>query len=669
MSARERADAGGLSRQPLRVAVRRAVVGVAIVVAIAAFYGPLLDRGFTSEDFLLLRLLRQQPPWQDPVALFAGPWLGIDVVRFYRPLSVLLLAVEANLFAARPVPYELVHLALHAVCSLLVYLLARRLLAVPPAAEGDLGGRRLPASPLWPLVAALLFALHPMHPNAVAWIASYATLFAAAAVLGAAVAWERWRAGDRTADLVLATVLYAASLLCYEGAVLLPLALLLRELLLPGGPMSEPAPAADGAADADGDSPMRRRRLLALLPFLVLAAGYLLVRVALFGQAVGGYASFAERLAPAAMGRLAGDAARSLARLLVPPYASTPLVSWCVLAAVFLLPLLVPAATASARRRHLAVWAFCWGWMLIFLAPFAFQPFVPANGRFAYLASAGTALALAQLGRRGWGALRRTLHGPGGARPAVLAVLAVLLPLAVGIDGAWRLERTVGAMERAGGIAAQVRLSLAETVVRTAPGPLFVAGHPRFVTGERALPLAQVLRYGLADSVEPPFAAGKGAAAHGVLVYPLPEGPVSGAVAALGAERVVIWDEAAKTFRGAGASPGGRGVGAPPPTTPSRLDAVGPATATGTAAWHISYRPYPHATHRLVVVTRGNPVLVDLPVSGNAAPGISAGAELPESMVRSMRHLYAGPVYWWVEARGPGGRLLAVSPAQTLPEP
>jgi hypothetical protein len=39
-----------------------ALVALAVLGLLGAFYLPLLGRGFTSEDFLLIRFLRQEPP-------------------------------------------------------------------------------------------------------------------------------------------------------------------------------------------------------------------------------------------------------------------------------------------------------------------------------------------------------------------------------------------------------------------------------------------------------------------------------------------------------------------------------------------------------------------------------------------------------------------------------
>jgi hypothetical protein len=320
--------------------------------------------------------------------------------------------------------------------------------------------------------------------------------------------------------------------------------------------------------------------------------------------------------------------------------------------------LLVWALRPPAPFRQLGVWLFSWAWMAAFLAPFAFQPFVPASGRFAYLASVGAAVALAQVVGFGLSAVSAWREGrqeeERSARwRAAVGALAVVLVAALAVNGAVRLVAMVGVMERAGAVAAGVRGELAAVAVAAPPGPLLVAGHPRFLTDESGVPLAQVLRYGLADSLEPPFVVGAGAAARGVLVYPLPEGPVEGAVAAFRASgrevTLAAWEEGAGKFRvlGDGA---GRGL-------------LGRGTARyeeDFGGGQVRYEPWPGAERfRLVVLTRGNPTVVE---------GTGRVVEVPETFVRSMRHLYSGPVFWWVEAWGAEGELLAVSAARVLPD-
>ena len=137
---------------------------------VLAFYGRVLGRGFTSEDFLLIRFLGENPPWRDLVSHFTAPWLGIYVVQFWRPVSTFLYSLEIAAFGARPAGYNVLHVLVHTVNALLVGAIAHRL-----------GRRSRQPDGAAPLTAALLFALFPLAPNAVIFGASFDALFALAA--------------------------------------------------------------------------------------------------------------------------------------------------------------------------------------------------------------------------------------------------------------------------------------------------------------------------------------------------------------------------------------------------------------------------------------------------------------------------------------------------------
>src|SRR4029077_5420384 len=107
-------------------------------------------------------------------------------------------------------------LLLHGLAALSVMVLARRLLlhALGPELEGG-------HSSLWvgAAVAALVFAVHPLRAEPVAWVSARGTilggLFLFLSTLAYVVGWERRRDSDRISGPWLATslALFAASLL------------------------------------------------------------------------------------------------------------------------------------------------------------------------------------------------------------------------------------------------------------------------------------------------------------------------------------------------------------------------------------------------------------------------------------------------------------------------
>lgn len=138
--------------------------------------------------------------------------------RLYRPLSMFTFALNYAVHAYRPAGYHLVNLALHAAVCFLVWHLARRLVGEPAVAA-------------W---AAVLFAVHPIHVEAVANVVGRAELLATLFLLGGLLvllprsgAPGAWRA-------LLAAPLFFLALLSKETAVCYP-AVALLALYMAGG--------------------------------------------------------------------------------------------------------------------------------------------------------------------------------------------------------------------------------------------------------------------------------------------------------------------------------------------------------------------------------------------------------------------------------------------------
>ena len=136
---------------------------VAVAVVVAA---PSLLNGFAYDDLPLVvenaRVTTLLPPWEYFTQSY-WPAGGL-----YRPLTVWLLALQWKLGGGAPWIFHATNVVLHALVTGLVYLLARRLMA-----------------PAWAAAAAVLFAVHPVHVEAVANVVGISELLCSAFVLGA----------------------------------------------------------------------------------------------------------------------------------------------------------------------------------------------------------------------------------------------------------------------------------------------------------------------------------------------------------------------------------------------------------------------------------------------------------------------------------------------------
>lgn len=138
----------------------------------------------------------------------------------YRPLTTLSYAVEYAFFGEKPSGYHASNILLHALVSGVLFLFSFRILR-------DFFGA---------LVSALVFAVHPVHTEAVTWISGQSELLAALFVLLSALSFLRFRESghsNRFLFLGLAGVCYFLAISAKEIAAPLPFVLLLLETSFP----------------------------------------------------------------------------------------------------------------------------------------------------------------------------------------------------------------------------------------------------------------------------------------------------------------------------------------------------------------------------------------------------------------------------------------------------
>jgi hypothetical protein len=191
-------------------------------------YVPALGHPFFADDWIHLErateaaarpsvLLRA---WvleaRDASAWWTPPDLAI---RYFRPLASWAFVVDRALWGLSPFGFHLTNILLHAVATLLAYAVGRRVLPTTRAA--------------W--LGAALFALHPCHAGAVAWISARADLLCGLFYLAALLFHLRARQEGRPAWWAVAAACLGLSLLAKEMAVSFPLVVLLEVLVFPRG--------------------------------------------------------------------------------------------------------------------------------------------------------------------------------------------------------------------------------------------------------------------------------------------------------------------------------------------------------------------------------------------------------------------------------------------------
>ena len=135
-------------------------------------------------------------------------WLEPGATQQYYPLVHSAFWVIGQVSGERTLAYHLVNILLHATSAFLIALLLRRL-AIPGAA-----------------LAALVFALHPVHVESVAWISELKNTLSGVLYLASALAYVRFDRTRSSRSYGMALVLFFGAVLSKSVTATLPAALL-----------------------------------------------------------------------------------------------------------------------------------------------------------------------------------------------------------------------------------------------------------------------------------------------------------------------------------------------------------------------------------------------------------------------------------------------------------
>ena len=326
----------------------------------------------------------------------------------WHPLTWASHMLDVELFGLDPGAHHLVNVALHLANSCLLFELLRRM-------TGALG----PSA-----AVALLFAIHPMHVESVAWVAERKDVLSAFFFFAALLAYAAWVRRRGALRYLLVTTLFALGLMAKPMLVTLPLVLLLLDFW----PLRRETSSVRGVVGLVAEK----------LPWLALSAASCVVTVV--AQRAGGSleSTYAVPLVPRVanavvsyvryLGKLAWPTNLTVAYPHPNLAGGTP---WSVLeVAASLAAMLVLTWLAIAlgrRRRYVAIG---WLWYAIMLAPVIGVVQVGQQAmaeRYTYLPYIGLFVILA------WGGaeLLRGLDGRPIVRTAVAAaVLAACLAYA-----------------------------------------------------------------------------------------------------------------------------------------------------------------------------------------------------------------------------------------------
>jgi tetratricopeptide (TPR) repeat protein len=235
----------------------RALLLAAVVACATLPYVNILYNGFVYDDdsqvvqnfyirsFRYLKQIFTTHVWS---------FTGVVVSNYYRPMMTLGYLFCYKLFGPSAYGFHFASLLLHVLVVSLVFVITERL-------TGD----RVCA-----LVAGVLFALHPVHSEAVAWIAAVTDLeitFFYLLTFGLYVALARLRGGRSERMLVAMLAAFVLALLSKEQALTLPTL----------------ATTYEHFYREDRSETTTSQKLARYLPLWLLALAYLVLRIHFFG--------------------------------------------------------------------------------------------------------------------------------------------------------------------------------------------------------------------------------------------------------------------------------------------------------------------------------------------------------------------------------------------------
>jgi len=136
---------------------------------------------------------------------FKVPQAGVG--NYYRPIFMVWLRLNDVWFGIHPAGWHATAIALHLVATFLVYVVARKL------------AKRISVAGF----TALIFGLHPMHAEAVAWISGATESLCAIFILAGFWAYLKSREGNGAMWMTLSCLLYAFAVFSKETGAVLPL--------------------------------------------------------------------------------------------------------------------------------------------------------------------------------------------------------------------------------------------------------------------------------------------------------------------------------------------------------------------------------------------------------------------------------------------------------------
>ncbi|MGA9527514.1 MAG: tetratricopeptide repeat protein [Terriglobales bacterium] len=379
----------------------------ALVCALTALaYLATLGFGFVYDDKPVIVQNTAIRSWRALAAYFVPKSAaGVSGGTFFRPVTILWLRLNYMLFGLEPAGWHFAMLIGHVLATWLVFVLVTKLAANRTTAA----------------IAALLFGLHPVHVENVAWLSSVNDLLMTVLLLGSFLAYLKFRDSRNATDsnsiawIAASIFLFLLALLSKETAAVFPMVILGFAAIRPDSrSLAADSCSADNAnlaEDASITSAFKAslwsagKEAIVSVPYFAVLAAYLVIRRLMLH-------AMANPIAPLSWSTMILTWPSvmwfDLKHLLLPitssefyslSYVTAPGVSNFLLPALFLLIAFAAVCYAVTRLKNPRLGIFALLWIVLSILPTLYlRAVAPDNfvhDRFLYLPSVGLVILLA----------------------------------------------------------------------------------------------------------------------------------------------------------------------------------------------------------------------------------------------------------------------------------
>ena len=227
-----------VNRKPDKASPAAVIFSLLIISIVTSIvYLPSLGNGFTNWDdiyYIHKNDSIKDIAWDNVANIFARPAL-----KMYNPLVVFSFALNYSAGELNPFGYHLTNLIFHVLNSVLVFFLIRGL------------ETRISIA----FISALLFGVHPIHVESVAWVSERKDVLSTFFFLGGLLFYLKYLKSQKGVFYYSCLLAVVLSLLCKPIAILFPVAMIL--------------------IDNCFERPFKRKVVLEKLPFLVIGFAFL----------------------------------------------------------------------------------------------------------------------------------------------------------------------------------------------------------------------------------------------------------------------------------------------------------------------------------------------------------------------------------------------------------